>query len=279
MVRGEIMAKKRKRGDFPRFSLRDKIQKRKIEKGEDDFHWDWEEDNNYGDYKDLWSRFPLNNLAYMHKYLWEKTILIVVALIFVYLLSFFSFPLAMNLREKIYHTAVENLDISGYSEQILPVFSGVRELHPFGFFLDERIPEEEPSEDPVREDLRFTLPVEGLIAGKFGLREDPFTGTSQMYYGVDLMGSFQGTVVSVESGQVTAVYEHHQKGQTVEVSHQEGFTSVYAGLGEVLVKENDSIKQGETLGFLKEEDNPLLHFQIRKMGHPVDPLDYLPGTG
>lgn len=278
MVRGDIMAKKRKRGDFPRFSLRDKIQKRKIEKGEDDFHWDWEDEDNYREDKDIWSRFPLNNLVYMHKYLWEKTLCIVVILIFVYLLSFFSFPLAVTLREKIHHAAVENLDISAYSENIMPVISGVRGLYPFGF-LEERIPEDGPSGDTKEKELQFMLPVEGLVAGKYGLREDPFTGTNQMFYGVDLMGSPQGTVVSVESGQITAVYEHHLYGYTVEVSHQEGFTSVYASLGEVLVKENDPIKQGETIGFLKEEDNPLLHFQIRKMGHPVDPLDYLPGTG
>ncbi len=278
MVRGDIMAKKRKRGDFPRFSLRDKIRKRKDEKREDEFHWDWEEEEKYREPRDLWSKFPLSSLVDMHKFLWEKTLVIVVFLIFVYLLSFFSFPLAVTLRETIYHAAAENLDISRYTQHMEPVFSGVRELYPFGF-LEEKVPEEEPSGDPKEKDMQFVLPVEGLVAGKFGLREDPFTGTSQMHYGIDLMGAPQESVISVESGQVSAVYEHPLHGHTVEVSHQGQITSYYAGLGEVVVEENDPVNRGDTIGFLKEEDNPLLHFQIREMGHPVDPLDYFPGTG
>lgn len=278
MVRGDIMAKKRKRGDFPRFSLRDKIRRRKDGKREEDFHWDWEEEERYREPRDPWSRFPLSSLVDMHKFLWEKTLVTVVFLIFVYLLSFFSFPLAVTLREAVYHAAAENLDITRYSGHMEPVFSGIRELYPFGF-LEEKVLEEEPSGDPGEKDMQFVLPVEGPVAGKFGLREDPFTGTRQMHYGIDLMGAPREPVVSIEDGQVSAVYEHPLQGHTVEVSHQGQITSYYAGLGEVVIEENTPVNRGETIGFLKEEDNPLLHFQIREMGHPVDPLDYFPGTG
>ncbi len=278
LLRGEIMARKKKRGDFPRFSLRDKIEKRKKENNQEDLNWDWDYEDDYREPKDLWTRFPLSNLVYMHKYLWEKTLAIVVLLIFVYLLSFFSFPLAVTLSEKIYDTTTENMSVSGFSEHFEPVFRGVREIYPFGF-LEETHPEETESLGQEEEKtLDFVLPVQGVIAGRYGLREDPFTGTNQMHYGVDLMGSSGGTVVSVETGKVKGIYRDNNYGLTVEIEHQEGFNSVYSGLGEIIVEESDPVTKGQNIGFFKEEDNPLLHFQIRKLGHPIDPLDYLPGT-
>ncbi|UNC90924.1 M23 family metallopeptidase [Candidatus Contubernalis alkaliaceticus] len=272
------MTRKKKRGDFPRFSLREKIQKRKKENNQEEHNWDWDYEEDYREPKDLWTRFPLSNLVYMHKYLWEKTLAIVVLLIFVYLLSFFSFPLAVTVREKIYDTTTEHMNLPGYSRHLESVFKGMSEIYPFGF-LEEKTPEEpEALEQGKEKQLDFVLPIQGVIAGKFGLRDDPFTGISQMYYGVDLMGPSEGTVVSVETGKVKGIYQDNIYGQTVEVEHQKGFNSVYSGLGEIIVDESDPVEKGQTIGFLKEEDNPLLHFQIRKLGHPVDPLDYFPGT-
>jgi lipoprotein NlpD len=47
------------------------------------------------------------------------------------------------------------------------------------------------------------------------------------------------------------------------------------------VKEGSFVSQGEKLAILPAAANskpPMLHFEIRKKGKPVDPVSYLPGN-
>ncbi|MFA7619341.1 MAG: peptidoglycan DD-metalloendopeptidase family protein, partial [Thiohalomonadaceae bacterium] len=69
-------------------------------------------------------------------------------------------------------------------------------------------------------------------------------------------------------------------GNLVIVKHDEVFLSAYGHNRRLLVKEGDKIKQGSTLGEMGQGSNgvPILHFEIRKNGKPVDPLLYLPGS-
>lgn len=258
------MIKRRRKSRTFCFSLRDKLNDRKLDK-EDDLYWDDPEVKQEED-TPLVEKFPFSNLIYMHKYMWEKVTGIIIFLFLIYLLNFFNYPLAGNLKETIYGITVQNIQFDNL--QVHPVFKELRDFYPFTLTTHE---EENSSKEPEPE---FIFPVEGAIAGKYGLRKDPFTGVTQMYYGIDLAAAPGAPVAAVASGQVVKIYEKPVCGLTVEIEHAGGISSIYAMLGEITVKENNLVEKGQIIGCAAEEENPLIHFQIRKEGHPVDPQNY-----
>lgn len=67
-------------------------------------------------------------------------------------------------------------------------------------------------------------------------------------------------------------------GKLIIIKDSERFLSAYADNDEMLVREGDSVQAGDliaTMG-LNRGGRPMLHFEIRRNGKPVDPLTYLP---
>lgn len=104
-------------------------------------------------------------------------------------------------------------------------------------------------------------------------------GTYMQNSGVDFTGDEAFDVISVLDGTVIDVKEDELLGKTVEIRHNNDLISVYQSLGEVSVKKNDTVKQGQVIG--KSGTNQLnpeltnhLHFEISKKGQVVDPEKY-----
>lgn len=67
-------------------------------------------------------------------------------------------------------------------------------------------------------------------------------------------------------------------GKLIIIKHNEAYLSAYAHNEEILVKEGMKVSSGQKIATMgKDSDHrPLLHFEIRKEGKPVDPLQHLP---
>jgi len=66
-------------------------------------------------------------------------------------------------------------------------------------------------------------------------------------------------------------------GNLVIIKHSHSFLSAYAYNQSLLVKEGDSVKRGQAIAKMGKLDaKPRLHFEIRRNGKPVNPLNYLP---
>jgi lipoprotein NlpD len=67
-------------------------------------------------------------------------------------------------------------------------------------------------------------------------------------------------------------------GELVIIKHGERMLSAYAHNRQRLVAEGDSIKQGQKVAEMGRNDRneQVLHFEIRRDGKPVNPLEYLP---
>ena len=67
-------------------------------------------------------------------------------------------------------------------------------------------------------------------------------------------------------------------GNLIIVEHQNGFITAYAHNRAVLVKTGQTVKRGAKIAELGQSDttSPRLHFEIRRQGQPVDPMQYLP---
>jgi lipoprotein NlpD len=89
--------------------------------------------------------------------------------------------------------------------------------------------------------------------------------------GTDIRAAAAGKVVYAGSGIIGY-------GKLIIIKDSEQFLSAYADNDEMLVREGDVVQAGDriaTMG-LGRDGNPLLHFEIRRNGKPVDPLQYLP---
>lgn len=67
-------------------------------------------------------------------------------------------------------------------------------------------------------------------------------------------------------------------GKLIVIKHNNTFLSVYAHNSELLVKEGQTVTRGQRIAEMgsTDSDRVKLHFEIRRMGKPVDPVKLLP---
>ena len=97
--------------------------------------------------------------------------------------------------------------------------------------------------------------------------------------GVTYGGKDNFDVVSILDGKVITVKEDELLGNIVEISHDNNIISVYQGLGEVNVKVDDTIKQGEIIGKsgvskINKDLGSSLSFELIVKGNLVNPEEY-----
>jgi len=97
--------------------------------------------------------------------------------------------------------------------------------------------------------------------------------------GIGIQGSAGQAVKAAAAGSV--VYSGNgliNYGNLVIIKHSHAFLSAYAYNRELLVKEGDVVKQGQAIARMGDarKYSHHLHFEIRRNGKPVNPLNYLP---
>ena len=125
---------------------------------------------------------------------------------------------------------------------------------------------------PSASALAWAWPVTGQVVRLFHANSSLAKGIDiTAARGTDILAAGSGKVVYAGSGIVGY-------GKLIIIKNSESFLSAYADNDEILVKEGDSVRVGDriaTMG-LGRDGRPLLHFEIRFDGRPVDPLGYLP---
>ncbi len=66
-------------------------------------------------------------------------------------------------------------------------------------------------------------------------------------------------------------------GRLIIVKHSDTLLSAYGYLGRITTKEGERVAAGQKIAEMSGGNRPLLHFEIRRNGKPVNPLKYLPG--
>jgi lipoprotein NlpD len=125
-----------------------------------------------------------------------------------------------------------------------------------------------PDRDP--EAIEFAWPARGKLLAGFAEPNNK---------GLDIAGKPGDPVLAAASGRVmytgTGIRGY---GKLIVIKHDNNFNSVYAHNREILVKEGQNVTRGQRIAELgdTDADAPMLHFEIRKSGKPVDPAKYLP---
>ncbi len=112
-------------------------------------------------------------------------------------------------------------------------------------------------------------PAEGALVGRYG-------GNSK---GIQIAGQRNAPVVAVAPGKV--VYSGtglRGYGRLLIVKHADEYLSAYAHNETILVKEGEQVTAGQRIALMGDSgtDRVKLHFEIRRYGKPLDPLNFLP---
>jgi len=136
-----------------------------------------------------------------------------------------------------------------------------------------RIPEDKktaPSAGADDEDLEWAWPAKGKVIATFN--------EASNLKGVDISGKMGQPVFASAPGKV--VYSGsglRGYGKLVIIKHNKTYLSAYAHNSQILVKEGQSVVKGQRIAEMGDSDTDQvkLHFEIRRLGKPVDPLKHL----
>ena len=125
---------------------------------------------------------------------------------------------------------------------------------------------------PQRAQQGFIWPVNGRISSRFGPRGRGF------HYGIDIIAPVGTVVRAAESGVVSYSGWMSGYGRVVIITHASGLQTVYAHNSVNLVREGQRVNKGDPIARVGSTGNatcPHLHFEMRRNGRPVDPLEFL----
>ena len=132
----------------------------------------------------------------------------------------------------------------------------------------------EPASSPGAT-LRWRWPTQGRVS-------QTFSGKDRSRKGIKIRGVLGQPIRAAEAGKI--VYSGSGLigyGKLIIVKHNKNYLSAYGHNRKILVKEGDQVARGQAVGEMGRPPDgaPLLHFEIRRGGTPVDPMGLLPRRG
>jgi lipoprotein NlpD len=115
-------------------------------------------------------------------------------------------------------------------------------------------------------------PLKGVLYARFG------TKGKERHDGIDLAAPLGTPVTVARAGTVLYAGEQKGYGQIVIVDHGDDLVTLYAHNRDLRVKTGQKVRDGQvvaTVGQTGRTSGPHLHFEVRRKGLPVDPLEYL----
>ena len=135
---------------------------------------------------------------------------------------------------------------------------------------------------------KFINPVksdEAYVTNEYSMDTLIYSVTLDQYMthcGVDIEAPEDTQVTASAPGTVTAIYEDDRYGTSVEITHSDGFITVYSNLSTAeLVEVGDVVEAGKviggvgTTGLFESLEPAHLHLEMLKDGVYVNPADYI----
>ncbi len=116
------------------------------------------------------------------------------------------------------------------------------------------------------------------ITSSFGKRRDPVFGVMMMHKGLDIGGQLGQEIRSPSEGVVIFTGIRGGYGQTVVVDHGFGLQTHYAHLSRIMVQVGQKLNRGDLvalMGSTGKSTGPHLHYEVRRLGQPLDPRRFI----
>ncbi|MCQ4282746.1 peptidoglycan DD-metalloendopeptidase family protein [Pseudomonas stutzeri] len=129
-----------------------------------------------------------------------------------------------------------------------------------------------PIKPVTRSASGWAWPAGGTVIGRF-------SSNGSLNKGIDIAGELGQPVLAASDGAVVyAGSGLRGYGELVIIKHSDTYVSAYGHNRRLLVQEGQQVKAGQTIAEMGSTgtDRVKLHFEIRRQGKPVDPLQYLP---
>lgn len=126
---------------------------------------------------------------------------------------------------------------------------------------------------------QWPVPENYQISALSGSRVHPVTGEKRGHSGVDIAAPEGTSVLAALGGVVVASGFDAVYGNYVELTHENGLSTLYAQLSAREVEAGETVDQGQvigTVGSTGTATGPHLHFEVTQDGTLVDPLDCYP---
>lgn len=138
---------------------------------------------------------------------------------------------------------------------------------------DKSEPDEVTENDGDEKELSLDwgIPTQGKLIAQFS--------ESANRKGIDISGKLGQPVFASAAGKI--VYSGsglRGYGKLIIIKHNATYLSAYAHNDKILVKEGQSVKRGQKIAAMgsTDADKVKLHFEIRRLGKPIDPAKFLP---
>lgn len=128
--------------------------------------------------------------------------------------------------------------------------------------------------------------VKAPVSAGGSLWQWPVSGKVERYFssdglskGLDISGAIGTPIHSARAGQVIYAGSRLKGyGKLIIIRHDDVYLSAYAHNRVILVEEGQAVKQGDIIAELgmTGTQSPRLHFEIRRAGKPINPLELLP---
>ncbi|MBQ3102347.1 peptidoglycan DD-metalloendopeptidase family protein [bacterium] len=130
----------------------------------------------------------------------------------------------------------------------------------------------------------FIRPVYGGITSYYGWRTHPIFKKRIFHSGVDIGAPMRTPIKAANDGKVIFTGWYGGYGNVVIINHGSingaTTTTLYAHMSSIAVSKGQAVKKGQVVGRVGTtgySTGPHLHFEVRRNGATVNPLNYIPG--
>lgn len=114
------------------------------------------------------------------------------------------------------------------------------------------------------------------ISSRFGKRVDPISRKASTHTGIDYAAPYGTPAVTVGDGTIVFAGWHGGYGYSVDVRHNEMYTTRYGHFSKIAVKTGEKVQQGDIVGYVGStgwSTGPHLHYEMIKHRSQVDPFN------
>ncbi len=150
-----------------------------------------------------------------------------------------------------------------------------REAAELETFIDDLIrAKEDIDASKLVNNILIKRPCQGNIIKEFGAKLNQLSKVTSK--GIEINAKPGSPILAVYDGQVLFSGLVKSRGQLVIVDHLNGFVSVYANNSSLKVSKGEQVQQGQVIGYsgTDSEGRPIVYFELRKNGNPVNPKIY-----
>lgn len=119
------------------------------------------------------------------------------------------------------------------------------------------------------------------LTSNYGVRSDPFNGSSRMHKGIDIPGPVGTPVYATADGVVSRAGWASGYGNLIEISHGNDMETRYGHMSKLIVAPNTRVHRGQLIGLMGSTGRSTgshLHYEVRIAGNAINPLPFVAGA-